>query len=62
MKTKRIALTPALSRPTGEGELCAAFDEKSAAGFIGRSFAIQKSANGCSLSHGMGEGQGEGKV
>jgi hypothetical protein len=55
-----IALTPALSHPMGEGE-------SSDAGWKNRELEIARCASGkpgdpdgCSLSHRMGEGKGEG--
>ena len=46
----------------GEGESSAALPEYGAAEFAGSSFAKPETANGCSLAHRMGEGQGEGGV
>ena len=62
MKTKRIALTPALSRLTGEGETFTVFGEIRGGHLPDNGSQNPKAANRCFLSHRLGEGQGEGKV
>jgi hypothetical protein len=59
---KRIALTPALSRLTGEGETFPVPVVNLRRDLNGGRLLNQKIANGCPLSHRVGEGQGEEKL
>ncbi len=56
----KATLTPALSHPMGEGELFAVDFVKLRSVVAGRHSDNNQASACCSLSHRMGEGQGEG--